>query len=56
MPGFVSSILHELVGYVPNVLEWKVTVGIWAFGLLIFTLGLKIAISAIGGDVVLEEE
>jgi molybdopterin-containing oxidoreductase family membrane subunit len=56
VPGFVPSTLHEIVEYVPNTLEWKVTVGIWAFGLLIFTLGLKIAIAVFSGNILHEEE
>jgi len=45
VPGFVPSTLHEIVEYLPNMLEWRVSLGIWALGLIIFTLGLKIAVS-----------
>lgn len=45
VPGFVPSTLHELVEYLPNQLEWKVTLGIWALGLMIFTLGIKLAVA-----------
>lgn len=44
IPGFVPSTLHELVEYVPSLTEWQVSAGIWAAGLLIYTLALKIAI------------
>ncbi|QQE13926.1 polysulfide reductase NrfD [Planctomycetota bacterium] len=44
VPGFVPSTLHEIVEYLPSMTEYKITVGIWAFGLMIFTVGLKIAI------------
>ncbi len=44
IPGFIPSTLHEIVEYAPSLTEWKVTVGIWAFGLMIFTVALKIAI------------
>lgn len=44
IPGFVPSTLHEIVEYVPSQLEWKVTVGIWAFGLMIFTIAIKTAL------------
>lgn len=47
VPGFVPSTLHELVEYVPNELEWRVVAGIWALGLMIFTLGVKIAIAVL---------
>ena len=43
IPGFIPSTLHELVEYVPTLLEWKVMVGIWAAGILIYTLLLKAA-------------
>ena len=45
LPGFVPSVLHEMVEYTPSLLEWKVTAGIWALGLMIYTLALKIAIN-----------
>lgn len=44
IPGFVPSVLHELVEYRPSALEWKITAGIWALGLMIYTLVIKIAI------------
>jgi Ni/Fe-hydrogenase subunit HybB-like protein len=42
IPGFIPSTLHEIVEYSPSLIEWKVTKGIWAFGLLILTLMFKI--------------
>lgn len=44
IPGFVPSTLHEIVEYAPSQLEWKVTVGIWAFGLMVFTIAVKTAL------------
>jgi hypothetical protein len=49
IPGFVPSTLHELVEYMPNELEWRVVVGIWAAGLIVFTLGIKIAVEIFAG-------
>jgi len=43
IPGFVPSTLHEIVEYTPSLVEWKVTAGVWAFGLMIYTVGLKLA-------------
>jgi Ni/Fe-hydrogenase subunit HybB-like protein len=43
VPGFVPSTLHEVVPYLPNFSEVKITIGIWALGLIVFTLGIKIA-------------
>jgi Ni/Fe-hydrogenase subunit HybB-like protein len=45
VPGFIPSALHEVVEYTPSLTEWKVTAGIWAFGLIIFTIGLKLAVA-----------
>lgn len=36
IPGFVPSTLHEWVEYLPSMVEWKVTAGIWAGGLIIY--------------------
>lgn len=51
IPGFIPSTLHEIVEYSPSLIEWKVTVGIWAFGLMILTLLLKLVGSVLGGNV-----
>jgi molybdopterin-containing oxidoreductase family membrane subunit len=45
IPGFIPSTLHEIVEYLPSNAEWKITAGIWAFGLLIYTVLLKIMAS-----------
>ena len=45
VPGFIPSTLHEIVEYSPSLAEWKVTAGIWATGMMIYTLGLKAAIA-----------
>ncbi|MAT16024.1 MAG: polysulfide reductase [Planctomyces sp.] len=45
VPGFIPSTLHEIVEYTPSLVEWKVSVGIWAFGLMVLTILLKLAIS-----------
>jgi Ni/Fe-hydrogenase subunit HybB-like protein len=47
VPGFVPSTLHEIVEYAPGVVEWKVTVGIWAIGLLAYTVALKFALAVL---------
>jgi len=44
IPGFVPDPLGEIVQYLPNSLELMVSFGIWATGLLIFTLLMKVAI------------
>lgn len=44
IPGFVPSTLHEVVEYSPSIVEWKVSAGVWAFGLMILTVLLKLAL------------
>ncbi len=51
IPGFIPSTLHEIVEYTPSLVEWKVTAGIWAFGLMIYTIALKITIPIFSGRV-----
>jgi molybdopterin-containing oxidoreductase family membrane subunit len=43
VPGFIPSTLHEIVEYTPSLTEWKVSAGIWAFGLMVLTVLLKMA-------------
>ena len=48
--GFIPSTLHEVVEYTPSLTEWKVTWGVWAFGLMVLTVALKIAIPVLTGE------
>jgi Ni/Fe-hydrogenase subunit HybB-like protein len=50
IPGFVPSTLGEVVEYVPTLAEWKIMAGVWAFGLMVFTILLKIAIPVFTQD------
>lgn len=50
IPGFIPSTLHEIVEYAPSLVEWQVTAGIWAFGLMVFTIALKIALPILRGE------
>jgi molybdopterin-containing oxidoreductase family membrane subunit len=56
VPGFVPSTLHEIVEYMPNELEWRVVAGVWALGMMIFTLGIKIAIAVFTGKMHIEDD
>jgi molybdopterin-containing oxidoreductase family membrane subunit len=49
--GFIPSTLHELVEYQPSIIEWRVMMGIWALGLMIFTLGLKLMAAVNIGEI-----
>jgi molybdopterin-containing oxidoreductase family membrane subunit len=51
VPGFVPSTLHEIVEYLPSITEWKIMAGIWAFGLMILTIALKVALPVLSGEV-----
>ena len=53
IPGFIPSTLHQVVEYQPSLVEWQVTAGIWAFGLMIYTLALKAAIPVLQGRTIL---
>jgi molybdopterin-containing oxidoreductase family membrane subunit len=44
IPGFIPDPLGEIADYIPNFLELMVSFGIWAAGLLVFTLLIKVAI------------
>ncbi|MBI2393589.1 MAG: polysulfide reductase NrfD [Deltaproteobacteria bacterium] len=56
IPGFVPSTLHEIVEYSPTLTEWKITAGIWAFGLIVLTIALKTALPVLTGEVSLERD
>ncbi len=49
IPGFIPSTLHEIVEYTPSLVEWKVTAGIWAAGLLVLTIILKLIATVFTG-------
>jgi molybdopterin-containing oxidoreductase family membrane subunit len=49
IPGFVPSTLHEVVEYVPSLTEWKITAGIWAFGLMVLTVAIKVSLPVLSG-------
>lgn len=54
IPGFIPSALHEIVEYSPSTVEWKVTAGIWAFGLMIYTVAIKIGVPILSGKQTVE--
>jgi Ni/Fe-hydrogenase subunit HybB-like protein len=49
VPGFIPSPLGEIVEYTPSLNETLVCFGIWAFGLLCYTLLLRIAVPILQG-------
>ena len=54
IPAFVPSTMHEIVEYVPSLTEWKLTVGIWAVGIGIFTVAVKITAQMLTGGSTLD--
>ena len=50
VPGFIPSPLGEIWEYWPRITEIMISVGVWGFGLLIYTLALKIAIPIETGE------
>jgi len=47
VPGFIPSTLHEIVEYTPSLTEWKVSAGVWALGLMVLTILLKMSMAVI---------
>lgn len=50
VPGFIPSTLHEVIEYVPTLAEWKITAGIWAFGLMVLTVAVKVCLPVLKGE------
>jgi Ni/Fe-hydrogenase subunit HybB-like protein len=50
LPGFIPSPLGEIVEYTPTWVELCVTVGIWAMGLFVLTILVRVALPIELGD------
>ncbi|MFV1957055.1 MAG: sulfate reduction electron transfer complex DsrMKJOP subunit DsrP [bacterium] len=50
IPGFIPGTLGEIYEYLPTNTEFIITIGIWAFGALLYTLMLKVAIPIYLGE------
>jgi Ni/Fe-hydrogenase subunit HybB-like protein len=53
VPGFIPTTIGEVFEYAPTRIEVLVSVGIWAFGMLIFTILAKVALPIEQGLLVL---
>jgi len=49
IPGFIPTPLGAIVDYLPSVNETLVCLGIWAFGLLLYTIFLRMAVPILQG-------
>ena len=50
VPGFIPSPLGQIVEYTPSTNETLICVGIWAFGALMYSWMLHVAIPIMRGD------
>ena len=50
LPGFIPDTLGEVYEYLPSAVEFLVTMGIWAFGALFYTILLKVGIPIYKGE------
>ena len=50
IPGFIPDVLHEIYEYAPSGTELLLAMGIWATGLFVFTMLLRVAIPIMNGD------
>jgi Ni/Fe-hydrogenase subunit HybB-like protein len=51
VPAFIPTPLGEIVEYVPTLHEIMVCLGIWAFGLLLYTIFVRVTIPVLSGRV-----
>jgi molybdopterin-containing oxidoreductase family membrane subunit len=55
VPAFVPTPLGEIVEYVPTLREVTVCLGIWAFGLLLYTILVRVSVPVLAGEVTYEK-
>jgi molybdopterin-containing oxidoreductase family membrane subunit len=55
VPAFVPTPLGEIVEYVPTAHEILICLGIWAFGLLLYTITVRVTVPVLAGEVTYEK-
>jgi len=56
VPAFIPSPLGEIVEYVPTLNETLVCLGIWAFGLLLYTIMVRITVPVLTGELTIDSD
>jgi Ni/Fe-hydrogenase subunit HybB-like protein len=56
IPAFIPTPLGELVEYVPTLNETLVCLGIWAIGLLLYTIFVRISIPVLAGKLTFDQD
>jgi len=56
VPAFIPTPLGEIVEYAPTRREVMVCLGIWAFGLLLYTIFVRISVPILSGEVRYKEQ
>ncbi|MCP5520080.1 MAG: polysulfide reductase NrfD [Verrucomicrobiales bacterium] len=51
VPAFVPTPLGEMVEYLPTLHETMVCLGIWAFGLLVYTILVRVSVPVLAGEI-----
>lgn len=51
VPAFVPTPLGEIIEYAPTLHEILICVGIWAFGLLLYTIFVRISVPVLAGEI-----
>ncbi len=56
IPAFIPSPIGEVVEYMPTLNESLICFGIWAFGLLLFTIFVRISIPVLSGRMTIDSD
>ena len=54
VPAFIPTPLGEIVEYVPTLREIAICLGIWAFGLLWYTILVRVSVPVLAGELTYE--